>query len=46
MAYGTAIAMLAPTRTRLQDIRRHIWVKAVLPRLEIRLFLIFVAMVG
>ena len=36
----------AATRARVHNIRRHICVSAVLPRLEIRLFLSFVAIVG
>jgi hypothetical protein len=44
--YGTATASEAPRRARPQNMRRHIWVRAVLPRLLIRLFLILVAMAG
>lgn len=44
--YGTAIAIEAPTRARVHNISRHIWVKAVLPRLDMRLFLNLVAIVG
>jgi hypothetical protein len=36
----------APKSTRPQNIMRHICVRAVLPRLVIRLFLILVAMAG
>jgi hypothetical protein len=36
----------APSRMRLQNIRRHICVKAVLPRFAIKLFLNLVAILG
>jgi hypothetical protein len=42
----TAIVSDAPSKARLQNIIINICVKAVLPRLLIRLFLILVAMVG
>jgi hypothetical protein len=44
--YGTATASEAPRRARPHNMRRHIWVSAVLPRLLIRLFLNLVAMAG
>lgn len=44
--YGTARAIDAPIRHKVHNIRRHICVSAVLPRLEIRLFLNLVAIVG
>jgi hypothetical protein len=35
-----------PSMVRPQNMRRSIWVRAVLPRLLMRLFLIFVAIAG
>jgi hypothetical protein len=42
----TAIYNEVSVSTMLQSIRMHICVNAVLPRFEMRLFLIFVAIVG
>jgi hypothetical protein len=44
--YGTARKIDAAIRPILQNMSRHICVRAVFPKLEIRLFLIFVAIVG
>jgi hypothetical protein len=44
--YGIARASDAATIKRLQNMRRHICVNAVLPRFASRLFLILVASVG
>ena len=44
--YGTAIEIEAPTSARVHNISRHICVSAVLPRLDMRLFLNLVAIVG
>lgn len=44
--YGTAIAIEAPTSARVHNISKHICVNAVLPKLEMRLFLNLVAIVG